>query len=336
MPCREKSRRGIFRHYHMSHLDLVLSRTIIRFAELAAHSSEKTREPKVEKFEDGIVINGEFGSSEVAEILEEYAKKLPLIIADPPYGSIVSNDWDKGITDEDYMRWTKDCLQYLVKGGSLYMWGGIGKPHNRIFFKWLSKVEDETGMTMRNLITWKKRRAYGKKDDYLFVREECAWLINGDKPKTFHIPLLDVEREYAGFNKDYPAKSKFYRRTNIWTDINELFQGKVHVAQKPEKLAEIMIMTHTKKSDTIMDPFAGSGSSGLAARQLGRRFILIERDPNNFKLICKRLKEKRELEPKKASMDNLSLNDLSESFSLKYADSIDEIKHPFLPVAFSK
>jgi DNA modification methylase len=190
------------------------------------------------------------------------------------------------------MSWTKSCAEYLSKGASLYMWGGIGKPHNRIFFEWLSKVEEETDLTLRNLITWKKRRAYGKKDDYLFIREECAWLVNGEKPKTFHIPLLDEERGYAGFNKDYPAKSKYLRRGSVWTDINELFTGKVHVAQKPEKLAEIMINTHTKKGDYIMDPFAGSGSSGMAARKLGRKFILIEMDKSNYDLICKRLSGK--------------------------------------------
>jgi len=253
---------------------------------------EKTAKPRIKHtvFPDGIVINGAFGSLEVEALLKEYKNRLPLIIADPPYGEIVTNAWDKGITTNDYMEWTKECLKYLSKGASLYMWGGIGKPHNRIFFDWLSKVEDETGMILRNLITWKKRRAYGKKDDYLFTREECAWLINGDKPKIFNIPLLDQERGYMGFNKDYPAKSKYLRRTNVWTDINELFSGKVHIAQKPEKLAEIMIETHTRKGDTVMDPFAGSGSTGLAARKLGRKFILIELDPINYKLIINRLK----------------------------------------------
>jgi DNA modification methylase len=262
----------------------------------------KETKPKVQKFKDGIVINGKFGTPEVASILEKYEHKLPLIIADPPYGEIVKNDWDKGVKSSDYMSWTLECAKYLSKGASLYMWGGIGKPHNRIFFDWLSKVEEETPLALRNLITWKKRRAYGKKDDYLFTREECAWLVNGEKPRTFNIPLLDVERGYEGFNKDYPAKSKYLRRSNVWTDINELFVGKVHIAQKPERLAEIMIETHTKKGDTVMDPFAGSGSSGLAARRLGREFILIELDPTNFKLIVKRLNDKRDDTEKKLTV----------------------------------
>ena len=275
-------------------------KTLLDAIDLYAIAAKSTT-PKVEKLKDGIVICGEFGSPEVSKILAKYTGKLPLIIADPPYGEIVSNDWDKGVKSSDYMRWTTDCLHYLSKGASLYMWGGIGKPHNRIFFDWLSKVEDETGMTMRNLITWKKRRAYGKSNDYLFVREECAWLVNGEKPKVFHIPLLDEERGYEGYNKDYPAKSKYLRRGNVWTDINELFKGKVHVAQKPERLAEIMIETHTKKGDVVMDPFAGSGSTGMAAKKLGRKFILIERDPANFKIIVARLK--KSMEDKTASID---------------------------------
>lgn len=261
----------------------------------------KSNKPKVKKFKNGIVICGEFGSEEVAKILMPYEHKIKLICADPPYSGIVKNDWDKGIDAGSYMSWTKDCLKYLTKGGSLYMWGGIGKPGNRTFFEWLSKVENETGMTLRNLITWKKRRAYGKKDDYLFTREECAWLINGEKPKIFNIPLLEQERGYMGFNKNYPAKSKYLRRTNVWTDINELFKGKSHICQKPEKLAEIMITTHTKKGDTVLDPFAGSGSTGFAAINTGRRFILIERDEKNFEIICERLKQKLKVPLKEAS-----------------------------------
>lgn len=261
--------------------------------------------PKVKKFKDGMVINGTFGSSEVAELLKEFQHRLPLIVADPPFGvlSKADADWDQGITANDYMQWTKDVQKYLCKGGSAYIWGGIGTPHNRIFFEWLSKVEEETKMTLRNLITWRKRRGFGTSHNYLFTREECAWLVNNEtgKPKTFHIPLLDQERGYPGFNLRFPAKSKFLRRTNVWTDINELFQGKTHICEKPERLAEIMIETHTNKDQIILDPFAGSGSTGSAARNLGRRFILIERDPKNFQIICDRL-SKEEPQKKAASI----------------------------------
>ena len=71
-------------------------------------------------------IQGEFGSTEVEKLLQQYIGKINLIIADPPYGEIIANDWDQNIKSENYMDWTKECEKYMSKGASLYMWGGIG------------------------------------------------------------------------------------------------------------------------------------------------------------------------------------------------------------------
>lgn len=69
--------------------------------------------------------------------------------------------------------------------------------------------------------------------------------------------------QLLGFDPDHPAKSEFLRRTNVWTDITELFRGKIHDAEKPPKLAEVMIRTSANPGDRILDPFAGSCSTGL-------------------------------------------------------------------------
>ena len=102
-------------------------------------------------------------------------------------------------------------------------------------------------------------------------------LVKGDRPATFNIPLLDEKRGYAGYNPDYPARSEFKRRTNVWTDITELFRGKINPCEKPSRLAEIMIATSSNPGDLVLDLFAGSGSTGVAADKLGRRCILIEK-----------------------------------------------------------
>lgn len=202
---------------------------------------------------------------------------VPLFVMDPPYGGILKNAWDKVWTIEDQWNLTKIVEFALSPGGTAYIWGGVGKPHNRIFFEWLSQVERRSLLTLWDLITWSKKRAYGVKDRYLFTREECAVLIKGDRPKIFHIPLLEKERGYAGYNKDYPAKSKFLRRTNVWTDVTELFKGKIHDAEKPSRLAEIMIETSSNPGDLVVDLFAGSGSTGVAAAKLRRNAILVEK-----------------------------------------------------------
>jgi site-specific DNA-methyltransferase (adenine-specific) len=171
------------------------------------------------------------------------------------------------------------------------MWGGIGKYKNRIFFEFLSRVEKETNLVLRNVITWSKKRAYGKSNDYLFTREELAWLVNGEKPIIFNIPLLEDKRGYAGYNKKYPAKSEYKRRTNIWTDVTEIFRGKTHPTEKPSKLSEILIETHSNKNDYIMDIFAGSGSAAITAKKTGRKYIMIEKSPNYYASMVQKLSD---------------------------------------------
>jgi site-specific DNA-methyltransferase (adenine-specific) len=246
---------------------------------------------RIQSFSNGIAINSSFGSSEVQEYLLSL-DRFPLIVADPPY-NILNEKWDKYTEDSlcsGLISWSKCAQDLLIQGGSLYMWGGIGKYKSRAFFKYLSIVEHETSLQMRNLITWKKVRGFGKKDDYLFTREECGWFIaHQEKPAIFNIPLLETKRGYPGFNKKYPAKSEYYRRSNCWTDITEILRGKQHVAHKPEKLAEIMISTHTNEGMTVLDPFAGSGSTAVAAAALNRRFVVIEKDTEIFDKMCARL-----------------------------------------------
>lgn len=202
---------------------------------------------------------------------------VPLIATDPPYGKIIGQDWDQTWTVEKQWAMTEIIDRVLVPGGTAYVWGGIGKPGNRLFFEWLSQVEARSSLTLWDVITWRKRRFYGTATRYGFAREECAMLVKGEKPATFNIPLLDEKRGYAGFNPKYPAKSEFKRRTNVWDDVTELFNGKIHECEKPTRLAEIMIETSSKPGDLVVDMFAGSGSTGVAAKKLGRRCVLIER-----------------------------------------------------------
>lgn len=203
---------------------------------------------------------------------------IPLIVTDPPYGSIVNEKWDTDWSIDHQWGLTDLIDSILVPGGTAYVWGGIGKHKNRVFFEWLSRLEHNyKDLQIWDVITWSKKRAYGTDKRYLFTREECAMIVKGDKPRTFNIPLLEDRRGYAGFNKDYPAKSEFKRRTNVWNDITELMTKKIHPTEKPSRLAEIMIETSSMPGEMVIDMFAGSGSTGIAAKKLSRECILIEK-----------------------------------------------------------
>lgn len=64
----------------------------------------------------------------------------------------------------------------MTPGSAFYVWGGIGNVGFRPFFKYVSEVEEKDKFELANLITWKKRRAYGLSYNYLFTREELAYL----------------------------------------------------------------------------------------------------------------------------------------------------------------
>jgi DNA modification methylase len=208
-----------------------------------------------------------------------------LVVADPPYGGILHETWDLA----DTSGWIT-VLHSLERFRSpVYWWGGIGKPGNRPFFHFIVAAEEQTNFRMRDLITWKKVRAFGKKTDYLFTREECAiFTYQGDAYPTFNIPLLDQKRGYAGFNAKYPAKSEYLRRSNVWAET-ELLRGKLHPAHKAPIVCRIPIEVHTKPKDLVLDLYAGSGETSIQALRLGRSFVAVEKDRETAVKICVRI-----------------------------------------------
>jgi len=271
----------------------------------------------VVEFKHGFAVHGDCTDVEVRNFVLDRTGKVPLIATDPPYGKILTASWDKELkgikkkelTDGQFCQWMLDWTMLwqpaLLDQAAMYIWGGIGIVGFRPFFKYLASVEEKTPMSIANLVTWKKRRAYGIQHNMLFTREECVELVNGTgtreevvylfngtevkKPRYFKVPLLSEERGYAGFNKNYPAKSKFLRRSNVWTDITELFRGKIHPAQKPSRLYEVMLEMHTETGDWTIDMFAGSGSMGEACMRTGRKFALVERGDEEFEVMIDHL-----------------------------------------------
>ena len=99
--------------------------------------------------------------------------------------------------------------------------------------------------------------------------------------------------ESMGGNKEKENKIYIYTDKNPVSiiDISNASQkGKLHPTQKPVALFEYLIKTYTNKGDLVLDNCAGSGTTGVACKNLGRDYILIEKDKEYVEIARKRIK----------------------------------------------
>lgn len=113
------------------------------------------------------------------------------------------------------------------------------------------------------------------------LADSQCWLV-WDKLNGEGFSLADVELAWTSFDK----AARMFRRSRTAT----FSEGKVHPTQKPIALMKWCI-GFLPENDTILDPFMGSGTTGVAAVQMGRDFIGIEREQKYFDIACKRIDE---------------------------------------------
>lgn len=212
---------------------------------------------------------------------------VDLLLTDPPYYGVVDEAWDNQWPNAHaYAQWLADVLlafkPTLAPDASILVFQAMGKHGCHPVFDVVRKLENG-GYHFRNWITWKKRRAYGKSHDYLYIREEILWFsMSPDRTQVrFNVPLLSEKRGYSGFSKAHPAHSEYKRVGNVMTDAGcydliddcpELMRPERR-CQKPQNLMRRLVETHSHPGDLVVDPFAGWGSTGVAALSAGRGFL---------------------------------------------------------------
>jgi DNA modification methylase len=135
-----------------------------------------------------------------------------------------------------------------------------------------------------------------------------AWCYNGNIPRRFRlINYYGISPDYSRIKQPYKNPSDKRIKALIangsdgtplyewWSDIqlvkNVSKEKTEHPCPVPEKLVERIITIATEPGWTILDPFMGSGTTGVAAVKLGRNFIGIERDPKYFDIAERRITE---------------------------------------------
>lgn len=213
------------------------------------------------------------------DCLEEMAKipdkSIDLIVTDPPYKIITGGDSNgknsirpKGILKGNrelmksippFDKWLHECYRVLKEDTQAYFMT------NSTNLLELGMEIEKAGFRIHNLLVW--------------VKNNCT-------PSQFYMKNC----EYIFFCRK--GKAKYINNIGGSLTVHEfknIIGSKVHPTEKPVSLMEFYINNSSKMNDVVLDPFMGSGTTGIACLNTNRRFIGIELDENYFSIAKKRI-----------------------------------------------
>lgn len=228
---------------------------------------------------------------DVLDVLEKDQMKYDLAIIDPPYG-ILKEQWDKR-TKFELITFTRKWLNLVLQRL---------KPSARIFLFWsreylfdlkplLDDIKNEYPLNFGGLIVWNFRNVLTVPNNRkeLKITWEPIFYFYGLEAQELNRPDQEITgQKWENIDSD------------VWTYDSDVLtyalpqsnftDKKIHPAQKPLGLYKHIIELATNPTDRILDPFAGSGTTGHAAYDLGREFRLIEKEPSYINAMRERLK----------------------------------------------
>ena len=248
-------------------------------------ASARAPRTKFESRSDFRIIVGDC----VAEMSKLPAASVDLVFADPPYNlqlqgdlkrpddskvDAVDDDWDKFSSFAAYDDFTRAWLmaaRHAMKP-SATIWV-IGSYHN--IFR-IGVALQDLGFWIQNDVVWRKTNPMpnfrGKR--FTNAHETLIWAGRDAKSRvTFNYEAMKA------LNDDVQMRSDWL--FPICSGPERLKDGvgrKAHPTQKPEALLSRILLASTAPGDLVLDPFFGTGTTGAAARRLGRRWLGIERD----------------------------------------------------------
>ncbi len=243
-------------------------------------------------------------NADVLDALKEIGtESVDFVFADPPY--FLSNDgftvksgkavsvnkgaWDKSFGFDSEMdfheAWISECLRVLKPNGTIAISGTYHSIYKCGFL--LQKL----GCRIVNDITWFKPNGAPALAGRNFTasHETILWASKGKKAK--HVFNYAISKNWEVENDKLYSKGKQMR--SVWsipsTPKREKLEGS-HPTQKPLELLRRLVAMCTNEGDTVLDPFCGSGTTGVACVLLQRNFIGIDLDQSYLDLSAKRMK----------------------------------------------
>ena len=209
--------------------------------------------------------------------------KVDAIITDPPYNISKENNfstmknprkgvdfgkWDKNF---DVCDWIRDYVRLLNPNGSIIIFCSY------LYMSDVCNALKECGIDVKDILVWKKSNPMPRNINRRYVQdmEFAIWGVMANGKWTFNKGNIP------------------YRRSLFETAIVSGTERTIHPTQKSLKLMEEIIKIHTNLGDIILDPFMGSGTTGVAAIRQNRKFIGIEINPKYYDIALHRMIRKK-------------------------------------------
>lgn len=234
-------------------------------------------------------------------------RRSSLAVHDPPYNLVAFQS--RGV--DDYIAWCRAWVgithECLADDAALYVWLGADQTDGFQPLADFMVMMRELPFQARSFITMRNQRGYGTQKNWMAVRQELLYYTKGR-------PVFDVEAEYTdipkilrGYYKEVNGQltenmershSDTIRAGNVWVDVQQVFYRMEEnvsgcYAQKPLKAAERIIRASSNRGDVVLDLFAHSGTTLLAAERLGRVCFTADLDPVFCELSIRRLEHFR-------------------------------------------
>ena len=234
------------------------------------------------------------------------------------------SNWDS-VTHEEFLQqmqsWSEVWYRKLRKGGAFAVF------ISDQYISYLWKIMKDAGFEPKRVFTWKKPAAvpFNRKVNPVSGCEYVLWGIKPGGTRTFNASAVEgtmveryaradkissivykmikdntdknIDTVFADALKESKKMLQNQRRDNdvvhcvipnTITYSGGLGKDKIHPTQKPVEILRYFIELCTKPGDMVLDTFAGSGSTGMACKETGRKYTLVERDTKMFSLMKKK------------------------------------------------
>lgn len=237
--------------------------------------------------------------------------KADLVVTSPPYDNL--RIYNGCAWNFDIFKGIAGCLYKVIVENGVIVWivgdsvvkgsETLTSFQQALYFKELGLNVHDTMIYQKSGFSYPCKTRYHQCFEYMFVlskgRPKTVNLIADVKNVSAGLVIRSTERAANGLmlkkGNGVRKIKKFGARTNIWryaTGYMHTTKDKIayeHPALFPDKLVEDHIVSWSNKEDLVLDPFMGSGTTGVACLNLNRRFIGIEINEKYFDIACKRV-----------------------------------------------